>query len=269
MTIYAIQIFEISTNGTSYELVADIPAGVGRTALLFVHGVRTAAVEYELSAGEGWQPVGAVSATTTNRRFVTAAFARAEPAAGLLRIAVSASRPLAGLVAFLCLVDLPPDVAAVAVAAGNDPELAAAGPFAGPVVYAASARTGGRIEAGTGVILARAETQETDTTTTVVAALGATEDVDAAVVTDERGRLVTLLAVPLVAVPDEPEPPPTPELPAREISVIVRDIPPGGSHEVRHVAPGNIVMGPGGIDWEQTPYTAYILAREEDVQSAA
>lgn len=61
----------------------------------------------------------------------------------------------------------------------------------------------------------------------------------------------------------EPEPP-TPIDLSRQMSVIVRDIPPGGSHEVRHVRPVDIVMTGRDIDWTQTPFTAYILTGEPD-----
>ena len=66
-----------------------------------------------------------------------------------------------------------------------------------------------------------------------------------------------------VVTGDETPAPPT------EISVIVRDLAPGWAHEVRHVRPGDIVMGANGIDWDATPYVAYTLVVNEDVQPAA
>ena len=55
---------------------------------------------------------------------------------------------------------------------------------------------------------------------------------------------------------------------ATEISVIVRDLEPGQAHEVRHVRPGKVVMGPAGIDWEATPYTAYVLVSPDEAEEA-
>lgn len=79
-----------------------------------------------------------------------------------------------------------------------------------------------------------------------------------------RARTVyTIDDVSLAEAADEPEPTPEPEpLPdlSRQISVIVRDIPPGGSHEVRHVRPADLVVRDGDIVWSETPFTAYILA---------
>lgn len=65
----------------------------------------------------------------------------------------------------------------------------------------------------------------------------------------------------------EPEPEPQPDPPgylARQLSVIVRDIPPGGWHEVRHVRPSELVVVNGNIDWTQTPYSSFILEGVED-----
>lgn len=271
MTIYAVQTFEVATNGTRYELLADIPPGENRTALLFAHTTRAATntAEYGLSAGDGWRPLGKATATTTNRRYVSAAFARAEPAAGPLRIQIDVEKPVTGLVAFLCLTDSEPGEAAVLFDDNDAGDSEPLSPDDRAIVAAVQARPGSRIEAADGMIVCRGQTQETDASTSVVAALVAAERADALSVWATTGQLLTALGVPLVVQPDEPPPPPVPELSSREISVIVRDIEPGGSHEVRHVRPGEIVMGPNGIDWEQTPYTAYILARDEDVQPTA
>lgn len=255
MTIYGVQTFNVATNATRYELLTDIPDGQNRAALLFVHGLRASTnVEPVALAVAGWQAVGEATTTTTNRRYTAAAFALVEPAAGPMRIVVEASKPLNGLVAFLYLADNATPGQAIG-AAGDAGTVVVSGPFRGLVVIGAMSRPGARIEPGEGEVLARGETEESDATTRVTAALIVAADVDAVTLS---GRAVLALAVPLVA--PEPPPPPPPRL--REISVIVRDIPEGGSHEVRHVRPGEIVMGPRGIDWEQTPYTAYILANE-------
>lgn len=99
----------------------------------------------------------------------------------------------------------------------------------------------------------------------VCVVITATEGVDFRASSSEKGAGWQPVLVLETADEPEPEPEPTPVM-ARQISVIVRDIPPGGSHEVRHVRPGDIVMGSGGIDWSATPYTAYVLL--SDVQPA-
>ncbi|MBX7250685.1 MAG: hypothetical protein K1X50_01795 [Candidatus Promineofilum sp.] len=259
MTIYAVQTFNVSKNARRYELSAEIPAGEDRTALLFVHAIRAAANadEFELSAGEGWRSVGKGAATTTNRRYVSAAFAWPEPAEGTMRIVVEASKALAGIGAFLYLAERARPGEAVA-AVGAAAELVAVGPFVGPVVYGVQARAGGRIEAGSGAIVARLETQEADATTRVVAALGEAGTGEMVTARATAGQLVVLLAVPLVEAGEPPPPAPPPRL--HELSVVVRDIPVGGSYEVRHVRPGDIVVAAGGgIDWEATPYTSHLL----------
>ena len=251
MTIYAIQTFSVAINATRHELVANIPAGDGsRTALLFVHGLRTAINVEEIALGvEGWQPVGAASAETTNRRYAIGAFALAEPAAGALRFVVTASKPLAGLVAFLYMADNLLAGAAVG-AAGDAGTVVVPGPFRGPVVVGAMSRPGARIESDAGAVIARGETLESDATTRVTAALIAAADVDAIALS---GRAVVALAVSLVA------PPPPPPPPVHELSVIVRELADGATHEVRWVRPGEVVMGPGGIDWEATPHQAMVF----------
>lgn len=257
MTVYAVQTFNVSANATRYELMADIPAGENRTALLFVHAVRASvkvaeAVALTLTAGNGWRPVGEpATTTTTNRRYVIAAFALAEPAAGPLRVVVEASKPVNGLVAFLYLADnlLPgPAVAAV----GETGSVVVPGPFRGPVVVGALARPGARIEPAAGEVVARGETVESDATTRVNAALVAAADVDAVTLS---GRALLALAVAL-------EQPPLPPPKAHELSVIVRDLAQGATHEVRWVRPGEVVMGPRGIDWDQTPHQSHIFIGE-------
>lgn len=80
------------------------------------------------------------------------------------------------------------------------------------------------------------------------------------------GTVYRIAGVELVeapAQPTEPEPEPEPEPSpvdlSRQLSVIVRDIPPGGWHEVRHVRPADLVVVDGNIDWTQTVYTSHIL----------
>lgn len=269
--IQDIQSFNFPHNGTRYELMADIADGAGAgagptTALLFVHVVRTAVNEVAIGAGAGWHEVVAATATSANRRYATAVFAMSEPGAGRWPIHIETSRPVAGLVAFLCVSDEP--VRRGLAASGEETALEIAGPFAGMVLYAAQGRRGPSeaIGTGMGVVLAHETTVESDATTAVAAALMGAANV-AGVAASSAVRLPVLVAVELGA--KDPEPPDEPEPPMRpvEVSVIVRDIPAGGSHEVRHVRPGDIVMGSGGIDWNETPYTAYILASVDDAQS--
>lgn len=272
--IYDVQSFNVPTNGTRYELMADISEGGGgdsgrSTLLLFVHTVRTAVNEAVISVGEGWAEIVTATATSMNRRYAAGVWAMPEPGVGRWPIHIETSRPVAGLVAFLCVTD-EPVVRGLSVVGGQESAvggqesaqlLKLAGPFAGTVLWAAQARRGpsqGITPPGAGVVLAHETTAESDPTTVVAAALMGAINV-AGVAATSAARLPLLVAVELGA-PDEPEPPPPPTRPV-EVSVIVRDIPAGGSHEVRHVRPGEIVMGPGGIDWEQTPYTAYILFR--------
>ncbi|CUS05394.2 protein of unknown function [Candidatus Promineifilum breve] len=266
--IYDVQSFNVPTNGTRYELMADISEGSGRTLLLFVHTVRTAVNEAAISVGEGWHEIATATATSANRRYTAGVWAMPEPGVGGQKSAwpifIETSRPVAGLVAFLCVTD-EPVVRGLSVVGGQESAqlLKLAGPFAGTVLYAAQARRGPSqgITPGVGVVLAHAATVEADSTTVVAAALMGAINV-AGVVATSAARLPLMVAVELgAAEPEEPPPPPTRPV---EVSVIVRDIPAGGSHEVRHVRPGEIVMGPGGIDWEQTPYTAYILFRGEN-----
>lgn len=241
-------------NRESYGFVFHVPEGMGRTALLFAHGARAAAgePEYELSAGEGWRLLGSASARATNRRYVTGCWAMVEPAAGELVVVVEASRKLAGMVAFMVLVTATPGEA-VAVA-GPAEELRVDVP--GGAIYAVTARPGSLV-AGGGEWLFEAETEEGNASTAVMGALFAAWDGEVWV-TAEKGGLLSLLAVPLVVV-EEPEPPVGV---VHEVSVIVRDIPPGGAHEVRFVRPGGIVMGERGIDWERTRYSSFILASD-------
>jgi len=58
-----------------------------------------------------------------------------------------------------------------------------------------------------------------------------------------------------VGLVDEPEP----VRERRELSVVVRELAAGETHEVRYVRPGELVMkeGGGGIDWEKTPFVAH------------
>jgi len=268
--IYDVQSFNVPTNGTRYELMADISEGGGRTLLLFVHTVRTAVNEVAISVGEGWAEIATATATSANRRYTAGVWAMPEPGVGGQKSAwpifIETSRPVAGLVAFLCATDEP--IARGLSVVGDAQSLELAGPFAGTVLYAAQARRGPSqgITPGVGVVLAHETTAESDPTTAVAAALmgavGGRESALAGVAAVSAARLPLMVAVELGAA--EPEEPPPPATRPTEVSVIVRDIPPGGSHEVRHVRPGDIAMGPGGIDWEQTPYTAYILFRGED-----
>jgi nitrate reductase NapE component len=253
MTVYAVQTFNISQNARQYEFVVNIPPGERRTALLFVHIVRASANEEAFGLQvAGWMPVGEpATTTTTNRRYLAGAFALAEPAAGPLRVVVEAGRPVNGLVAFLYLADNLLPVGSVA-AVGEAGSVNVPGPFRGPVVIGAMARPGARIEPDAGEVVARGETKETDATTRVTAALVAAADVDAVVLS---GRALLALAVAL-------EQPPLPPPKAHELSVIVRDLAEGATHEVRWVRPGEVVMGSAGIDWEQTPHQAHIFTGE-------
>lgn len=49
----------------------------------------------------------------------------------------------------------------------------------------------------------------------------------------------------------------------RELSVVVRELAAGETHEVRYVRPGDLVMKDGGIDWEKTPFVAHGFVIEE------
>ncbi len=72
--------------------------------------------------------------------------------------------------------------------------------------------------------------------------------------------------VELSEAAEEPQPEPSPVDLSRQISVIVRDIPPGGRHEVRHVRPDDLVIVDGDIDWASTRFTAYILMGDEEAE---
>lgn len=253
MTVYGIQTFNISTNGTRYELSAEIPPGENRTALLFVHVARASlnTEAFGVSvAGSGWSIVGEpATTTTTNRRYVVAAFAMAEPAAGPLRVVVEAGRPVNGLVAFLYLADNLLPAASVAGSVSEAGVVNVPGPFQGPVVIGAMSRPGARVEPDVGEVVARGETKESDATTRVTAALIAAADVDGVTLS---GRALLALGVALV---EPPKPPPK----AHEISVIVRDLEPGATHAVYWVRPGDVVMGAAGIDWERTPHLLHVF----------
>lgn len=240
----------------AWSVAVDVPPGDGRTALLFVHATLAAAnVEpFDIAAGPGWRLLAPpATATTKNRRYTAAVFGMSEPAVGQMIVPIETGRPVNAVAAFVALVDRP--VVRALTAAGEGTDLSVYGPFAGPVVYAAQARpaTAG-IGSVAGVLLEAIRTEGIEPTQGLSAALLEVGPGDVAHAHSENGKLALLLAVELG--PDEPPPPPAPP---REISVIVRNIPAGGSHEVRHVRPGEIVMGPGGIDWDATPYMAYIL----------
>lgn len=264
MTVRGVQGFGSAANGRTFDFDLTIEPGENRTALLFVATLlaSTNTAEFAVGAGEGWREIGRATTTSTNRRYTLTAWEMPEPAAGARRVRVETARAVSGAVGFLCLVERRPYRAVGAVGAAG--ALEAAGPFAGEVVYAAVGRgANAHVETDTGQVLMATGTQEADPRQSMTAALMAGGPGTAVRADASGGRLPLLLAVELEPEePDEPEPP----APPREISVIVRDIPAGGSHEVRHVRPGEIVMGPAGIDWEETPYTAYILTH---VQPAA
>lgn len=66
------------------------------------------------------------------------------------------------------------------------------------------------------------------------------------------GRAVNSVMAFLVLV-DEPRP----VVERRALSVVVRELAAGETHEVRYVRPGELVMKEGGIDWERTRYMAH------------
>lgn len=72
------------------------------------------------------------------------------------------------------------------------------------------------------------------------------------------GRAASVMA--FVGLVDEPRPVEE----RRELSVVVRELAAGETHEVRYVRPGELVMkeggpdgSPVGIDWEKTPFVAH------------
>jgi hypothetical protein len=235
---------------------------MGRTALLFVHTMvaSTNVGEYAIATPQGWHELGVATGTTTNRRYVAGAWSMPEPSSGRQLVVIETSRPVVGVVAFWCVSEAAP-LRAVALA-GNAQALEAAGPFAGPVVFAAQARQGAaEIGTDTGQVLSSLSAAPEDTSQEVSAALMLAGPGESVRARSQGGRLALLLAVEL-AVEEEPPPPPPPAR-NHEFSVIVRELRPGQSYEVRHVRPTEMVMGARGIDWEQTPYTSHILAVSE------
>lgn len=263
--IDSIHSFASAVNGRRYEFAVDVPEGMGRTALLFVHTMvaSTNVGEYAIATPQGWHELGVATGTTTNRRYVAGAWSMPEPSSGRQLVVIETSRPVAGVVAFWCLSEAAP-LRAVAQA-GNAQALEAAGPFAAPVVFAAQARQGAaEIGTDTGQVLSSLSAAPEDTSQEVAAALmlaGPSEVVRAQA---QGGRLALLLAVELAVEEEPPPPPPPPPVRIHEFSVIVRELGPGQSYEVRHVRPTEMVMGAAGIDWGQTPYTSHILAVPEE-----
>lgn len=261
--IDSIQSFASAVNGRRYEFPVDVPEGAGRTALLFVHTMVASnnVGEYAIATPEGWHELGLATGATTNRRYLAGAWSMPEPSSGRQLVVIETSRPVAGVVAFWCLSEVAP--LRVVVQGGNARAIEVYGPFVGPVVFAAQARQGvAQIATDTGEVLNYLSAAPEDTSQEVAAALLLAGPGEVVRARSQGGRLALLLAVEL-AVEEEPPPPPPPLARNHEISVIVRELGPGQSHEVRHVQPGEIVMGSRGIDWEQTPYTAYILANED------
>lgn len=92
----------------------------------------------------------------------------------------------------------------------------------------------------------------------IMAVIEATADAPFRASTIEKGA--EFAAALLLQWEDEPmpEPEPEPPRPRRQVSVIVRDLEPGESHEIRLVRPRDIVLADGGIDWEATKFAAFM-----------
>lgn len=73
------------------------------------------------------------------------------------------------------------------------------------------------------------------------------------------GRAASVMGFVALVAADEPPDVPEPVEERREVSVVVRELAAGETHEVRYVRPGELVMkdGGGGIDWEKTPFVAH------------
>lgn len=72
-------------------------------------------------------------------------------------------------------------------------------------------------------------------------------------VTIACGRAASVMA--FVGLVDEPEP----VRERRELSVVVRELAAGETHEVRYVRPAELVMTQTGIDWERTVFRGHVF----------
>lgn len=295
MPIRAVQTFSHKGTADTFTFDVEVPTIDPENkpvAFLVIHSLVTSTKtdDYTLEALADEQlPLtqgGTVSHTTANRRFVASVFYSPLPAEGLRSILISTSRAVNSLVAFFCVVervDVQNPLIKFNSAAGNADKIELPWTLEGGLcLYSVQSRRGHsdiQPRGETNVKIDKATADPDDNQREVSAALMAStlsegDTLLVAEATPSPSGLNLLLAVELRRFEEEPpDPPDEPDPPApafHELSIIVRDIPPGGLYEVRFVKPGTFVYDEDGyIDWDATPFTGFVMVgQEEPVEGA-
>lgn len=281
--ITAVQTMSNKTGGQEFSFFVNIPdygLSMDRVAVLSIHAMTTstntgdfeitAAIRSDLSFTEAVKGTH----TTNNRRHRGGIFYLSMPPTGDQTITIKTTRPVNSIVAIFGLasgLDVSHPFVAGASEVGN-----AAGlgldftPAGGPVFVAGQTRRGDQLISPANesqLILAQVTTDLNDSGAEVSGALFAIPDPtpgeSLTVGMTAAGSTVLLVAEFSRSTIPDPDPDPDPEPAKRlyELFVIVRDIPPGGSVEVRHVKPGDMVnkVDGYGIDWEKTRFSGFIV----------
>ena len=277
----SIQTFQQAESGDTFRFPIRVPEPVSGKPLAVVLSVHTLVAssntaDYGVTAtvvdSETFLEAVSITRTTSNRRHRGHVFLLPSPPSGELTIEVKTGRAVSSFAAVYGLLESVDPVAPISTsgsASGNETELTTALniPGAGAVIIAAQTRRGDAVLLpGEGfMLLDRASANPTDADKEVAAAMAfrTTEEAGSLPVSfsAEGAAVMLLMAVALnPATEPEPEPEPEPVGNSNELFIIVRDIPVGGSVEVRHVKTEDLTMADDGrIDWAKTPYTGFII----------